>query len=185
MPSQAFKIAALQAEQIALQRVVNIPDHWSASAEYTVDWHVYESDGHLCLCTTAEEFIKSANGIALDEFIRKELRPYLFNQTYRRKEGFFLNEMPHGDAGQLSSLKSLLKTNDIRKIRQFLLRANAHFTRGRTDFCFCESGLKYRHCHRDILNTFKSLGKMKLAILLSLVEGSKEYRYSHYGIEAL
>jgi hypothetical protein len=145
-----------------------------------VDWHVYESDGRLCLCTTTEEFIKTANGIALDEFVKNELEPYLFNQTYRRKEGFFLNEMPHGDAGQLASLKSLLKTNNIVEIRQFLHRAGANFTMGRTDFCFCKSGLKYRHCHRDILNTFKTLGEMKLSILLNLVEGSKEYRYSYY-----
>lgn len=142
------------------------------------DWHVYESDGHLCLCTTTNEFIKTMNGLSLKDFIKNELEPYLFNQTYRRKEGFFLNEMPHGDAGQLDSLKNYIKTNDIGKIKQFLLMAKAEYKMGRTDFCFCGSGIKYRHCHREIFNTFKALGEVKLNVLLNIVENTNEYRLS-------
>lgn len=142
------------------------------------DWHVYESDGHLCLCTTTNEFIKTMNGLSLKDFIKNELEPYLFNQTYRRKEGFFLNEMPHGDAGQLVSLKNYFKTNDIGKIKQFLLMAKADYKMGRTDFCFCGSGIKYRHCHREIFKTFKDLGEIKLNVLLNIVENTNEYRLS-------
>ncbi len=143
------------------------------------DWHVYESDGHLCICTTTDEYIKTINGLPLDLFIKNELTPYLFNQTYRREKGFFLNEMDHGEKGQLQTLKNSLQTNDINNIRWFLLMARNGFKQDRTSLCFCKSGKKYRHCHRDILETFKRLDQHKLDTLIKLVENSLEFRMAY------
>lgn len=141
-----------------------------------IDWHVYENDGHLCICTTTDEYIKTIKGMPLDLFITNELTPYLFNQTYRREKGFFLNEMDHGEKGQLQSLKNILNTNDINNIKWFLLMAKNSFKQNRTSDCFCLSGKKYRHCHRDILETFKQLDTNKINVLLNLVENSIEFK---------
>lgn len=140
------------------------------------DWHVYENDGHLCLCTTTDEYIKTSNGLPLELFIKNELTPYLFNQTFRREKGFFLNEMDHGDKGQLDTLMRLLKTDNIMNVHWLLNQAKEGYQQDRTSHCFCKSGKKYRHCHRDILNTFKNLGKVKISALIKLVENSNQFK---------
>lgn len=143
-----------------------------------VEWHVYESDGHLCICTTTDEYIKTANGLNLTTFIKDELIPYLFNQTYRRLTGFFLNEMAHGEQGELATLKLLLNTKETANIHWLILRTlnGAHIER--TSMCFCGSKLKYRYCHRSAVDKLKSLGEYKLRTLINLVEGTREYQTS-------
>lgn len=143
-----------------------------------VDWHVFETDGHLCLCTLTDEYLKIADGISILKFIKEELEPYLFNQTHRRLTGFFLNEMEHGEKGQLMTLKTLLKTDDIMNVAWLLQKAIEGFKMERTELCFCKSGLKYRHCHRDIFERFKCIGEQKLFRLLKFVQSTKEYLFA-------
>lgn len=63
------------------------------------DWHVYETDGHCCIKTNPEEMIICNRGITLVGFIEKEVKPYLFNQTFRRLNGYFYQERSHGLKG--------------------------------------------------------------------------------------
>jgi hypothetical protein len=141
-----------------------------------VDWHVYESDGHLCLCTTTDEYIKAADGLALAPFIKKELEPYLYNQTHRRLTGFFLQEMAHGEQGELATLKTLLKTPLLGNVRWILLKITAGFRQERTSVCFCGSGQKYRYCHRDAVDQLKKVRTDRLQRLVRMVEDSVEYQ---------
>jgi len=141
-----------------------------------VDWHVYESDGHLCICTTTDEYIKTASGLNLSNFIRRELIPYLFNQTHRRLTGFFLHEMAHGEKGELVTLKQLLQTSEATNIHWLLLHILNGVRPERTSLCFCGSKIKYRHCHRSAVNKLKGLGEYKLRMLINLVEGTTEYQ---------
>lgn len=144
----------------------------------SADWHVYESDGHLCICTTTDEYVKTANGLNLSDFIKQELVPYLFNQTYRRLTGFFLHEMAHGEKGELATLKQLLQTNEITNIHWLLLRILEGVHYERTSFCFCGSKIKYRHCHRSAVDKLKGIGEYKLKMLINLVERTIEYQIS-------
>jgi hypothetical protein len=140
-----------------------------------VDWHVYESDGHLCLCTTTDEYIKAAGGLALPEFIKAELLPYLFNQVHRRLTGFFLQEMAHGEAGELATLKMLLKTPLLGNVRWILLKIINGFQQERTSVCFCDSKLKYRYCHRGAVDQLKGIRVERLMGLVKMVENSQEF----------
>jgi SEC-C motif len=141
-----------------------------------IEWHVYESDGHLCICTTTDEYIKTAGGLNLTAFIQEELIPYLFNQTHRRLTGFFLHEMAHGEQGELATLKLILKTNETANIHWLLVRTLTGVYIERTSLCFCGSKLKYRYCHRSAVDKLKSLGEYKLRSLIMLVEGTREYQ---------
>ena len=141
-----------------------------------VDWHVYEGDGHLCLCTTTDEYIKAAGGLALAPFIKAELLPYLYNQLHRRLTGFFLQEMAHGEPGELAALKTLLKTPLLGNVRWILLKIIAGFRQERTSVCFCGSGLKYRYCHRTAIDQLKKVRADRLQRLVRMVEDSVEYQ---------
>lgn len=141
-----------------------------------VEWHVFESDGHLCICTTTDEYVKTAAELPLSLFIQTELIPYLFNQTHRRLTGFFLHEMPHGEKGELATLKVLLKTNEITNVRWLLKRILNGARYERTSMCFCGSKLKYRYCHRQAVDTFRAIGIQKLQNLIELVENTVEFQ---------
>jgi hypothetical protein len=140
-----------------------------------IDWHVYESDGHLCLCTSTDEYIKAAGGLALAPFIKAELLPYLFNQTHRRLTGFFLQEMAHGEQGELATLKMLLKTPLLGNVRWILLKIINGFHQDRTSVCFCGSKLKYRYCHRGAIDQLRRVRMERLMGLVKMVENSQEF----------
>ena len=140
------------------------------------DWHVYESFGHLCLCTTTDEYIKAAGGITLVSFIRDELEPYLYNQLHRNLTGFFLHDMAHGEAGELAGLKRLMSTPLIGNIHWLLIKVMEGWHLNRTSVCFCSSGRKYRHCHRQAIDSLSRIQPARLKILLAIVEQSAEYK---------
>ena len=144
-----------------------------------VEWHVFESDGHLCLCTTTDEYIKAAGGLELASFIKTELLPYLFNQTHRRMTGFFLQEMAHGEVGELATLKTLLKTPLLGNVRWILLKITNGFHQDRTSICFCGSKQKYRHCHRDAIDQLKPIRIERLMRLVKIIETSAEFAYQN------
>ena len=135
---------------------------------HNLDWHLY-NDGHFCICTPIEEYIQCAQGITLTSFIQNQIIPYLHNQSFREREGYFLQERSHGLQGQLESLYDLLQTRDINKIYSLLMYIYKNDTPSRTAKCFCGSGKKYRHCHKKKYLLIKSMGQDRLrSIILSL-----------------
>lgn len=125
------------------------------------DWHVYEDVLYCCIKIEPAEIIRCKKGITLAEFIREEVMPYLFNQTHRRVEGYYVNgEYGHGVHGIFEFYRDLLRTGDDVHRTVLLMRYIALVdTPQRTSACFCGSGLKYRHCHRDAFKKCKEIGE--------------------------
>lgn len=121
------------------------------------DWHIYEDKGSCCLKVRPEEIIRCRHGITVTEYIQEEVMPYLFNQTHRRVEGYYVNgEYAHGWLGIYQFYSDLLKTgNDIPETIRLLKFIAINNRPIRTSFCFCYSGVKFRHCHRDAFDQLK------------------------------
>lgn len=133
---------------------------------HNIDWHVY-TDGHFCICTELEEYIHCSKGITLRTFIQNHVVPYLHNQSFREKEGYFVNERSHGSKGILESLCSLLNTYDFSKAYSLLDFIYKNDTPSRTSKCFCGSSKKYRHCHREAYQAIKSIGQEKIKSVIN------------------
>lgn len=134
-----------------------------------IDWHVFESDGHLCIETLPEELIACSESITLEWFIDAKVKPYLFNQTYRRLNGFFLNERKHGYSGEFETYVELFGTRDLFKIGKYLHIISQRKEPNRVSKCFCGGNDKYRKCHRDAYRKFSGLSDEQLKILISRV----------------
>jgi hypothetical protein len=98
------------------------------------------------------------------EFIAEEVLPYLFNQTHRKVEGYYVNgEYSHGLFGTYEFYAHLLGTGNNVELTMWLMRFIAGSDRpGRTSGCFCGSGRKFRSCHREAYDKLRILGKKKL-----------------------
>jgi hypothetical protein len=136
---------------------------------HNIDWHVY-GDGHFCICTPIEEFIHCAKGYTLKSFIQDQVLPYLHNQSFREKEGYFLNERSHGSQGILESLYDILSINDVIKIHELLVFIYKNSIPLRTSKCFCGSNKKFRYCHKESYHAIKSIGPERLFSIISYIK---------------
>ena len=136
---------------------------------HNIDWHIYV-DGHFCICTPIEEYVYCAKGITLTSFIQNQVLPYLHNQSFREKGGYFLNERSHGSMGILESLYDILHVNDLMKVYSILVYIYKNSKPSRTSKCFCESGQKYRHCHKEAYEVLKSIGQERLFGIISYLK---------------
>lgn len=135
---------------------------------HNIDWHVYP-DGHFCICTPAEEYVQCSKGITLLGFIQNHLVPYLHNQVFRELEGYYLNERSHGKKGVLESLYTMLGTTNADKVLKILIFIYKNEIPHRTSKCFCASGKKYRHCHREHFIYFKEIGQTRLKSIIKSI----------------
>jgi hypothetical protein len=134
-----------------------------------IDWHVYEDTGRFCVKIPPEERLICINGITLHDFIKNELIPYLFNQTFRRENGYYINERAHGVDGLIEYYGERLKTNDTAELIRllgFILYKNEP---DRVALCFCGSNKKYRRCHRDAYRLLLRIKKEELLLHLRLI----------------
>lgn len=124
------------------------------------DWHVYEDTGSCCVKIIPEELLRCKKGITVIEYIREEVIPYLFNQTHRRIEGYYVNgEYSHGTKGIFEYYSQLLGTgNNVKQLLQFMHFIATHERPQRTSSCFCGKKAKFRHCHRNAFDKLKLLG---------------------------
>lgn len=134
-----------------------------------IDWHVYPN-GHCCIKALPEEILICKQGITLESFIYGQVIPYFFNQKYRELHGFFLHERKHGVPGNLQFFEDTFKTTDLKVIARGLLLLWEENVPNRVSQCFCRSGLKYRHCHKNALNNFKVYTKSELEMFLSMIK---------------
>lgn len=145
-----------------------------------IDWHIFETDGHCCIKTIPEEILTCKEGITLTLFIRVEVVPYFFNQTFRRKRGYYLNERPHGDVGEIEFFKEVLDTNDILKVPKWLYFISKRNEPTRTEKkCFCGSGRMYRHCHRLAYRKLSSFSNNELLFFAKRITNSLEFKATH------
>ncbi|MDI9859339.1 hypothetical protein [Flectobacillus roseus] len=131
-----------------------------------IDWHVH-TDGHFCIKTIPEEKITCCKGIKLNEFIEFEIKPYLFNQTFRRLNGYFLNERSHGLIGEIEFYQEVFKTKSITNIIKNIHHILTQPEPNRVSNCYCGSDMKYRKCHRDAYQKISSIGRNNLEVLIS------------------
>lgn len=124
------------------------------------DWHVYEDTQSCCVKVQPEEILRCKNGITLTLYIKEEVIPYLFNQTYRRIEGHYANEeYSHGVMGIYEFYDDILKTNHNPLHTLNLMNYIAtHHPPSRTSMCFCGRKIKYRHCHKKVFEKIKFMG---------------------------
>lgn len=124
------------------------------------DWHVYEDTLSCCVKILPEEILRCIKGITLEQYVSEEVLPYLFNQTHRKIEGYYVNgEYGHGDRGIYEYYAQILKTCNLGKIAQLLHGIAISPKPNRTSLCFCGSGIKYRYCHRSSYDKLSLLGK--------------------------
>ena len=126
------------------------------------DWHIFEGEGNFCIASLPEEILACKNGLVLLKFIENQIKPYLFNQTFRRKHGYFLNERSHGDRGWIEFFESELKTNNISNIifaLDFILKRKRPDRRAN---CFCGNEKKFRYCHKEAYNKLNELNDLEI-----------------------
>jgi hypothetical protein len=127
------------------------------------DWHVYEDTKACCIKVLQEELLICKEGITLIGFIQYQVLPYLFNQTYRRVEGFYVNgEYSHGIFGIIEFYKLQLKVSENSEVIKYLSYIQNGIEPDRVAMCFCGSKIKYRKCHRDSFRNIIKLGQVQL-----------------------
>ena len=128
------------------------------------DWHINEDTHSCCVKVHPAEILRCKKGITVTEYIQEEVLPYLFNQTHRRVEGYYVNgEYGHGAVGVFEFYADILKTGTDIKLTLRLMQYIADHTRpGRTSYCFCGRNAKFRHCHRDAYDKLKSIGDIQI-----------------------
>jgi len=109
------------------------------------------TDGSLCLCTPAEQWLIFSKNPTLENYIKNLVNPYLLCWLWYEK----FNEMPwgerqHGPVGIIESYQDLLKLNNPEQTLHFLkiLFFNEIDSRG---YCPCGSGLSFRKCHKTAI----------------------------------
>lgn len=135
-----------------------------------IDWHVFEDKGNFCIASEPDEILACKNGLTLLGFIENQIKPYLFNQTFRQKHGYFLNERPHGHRGWIQFFEDIVKTDNVYNIvftLQFVLKRKHP---DRTAKCFCNNGKKFRNCHKE---TYTELSKFEDAELIHYINKFK------------
>jgi hypothetical protein len=124
------------------------------------DWHIYEDTLSCCVKILPEEILRCLKGITVEQYVTCEVLPYLFNQTHRRVEGYYVNgEYGHGGLGLYEYYSHELKTGDLEQIAKLLYGIGTRPKPDRTSMCFCGSGVKFRYCHRTVYEKFSPLGK--------------------------
>lgn len=123
------------------------------------NWHVYEDDLSCCVDVTPNELIICKDGLHVVEYINQYVIPYFANQTYRRKEGYYLyGEYSHGILGRLEFYQSKLKAKNPSQLIKMFDLIIRDYNPDRRAYCpFCHK-IKFRHCHRA---AFKELQLIK------------------------
>lgn len=131
-----------------------------------IDWHVYEDTGRCCIKIPPEEKLICKGGISLLGFLKNELVPYLFNQTFRRENGYYINERSHGTKGLIEFYGEKLSTRNVSVIIKLLGFIIYNTEPNRVARCFCGKHEKYRKCHREAFRFLSGISKEELLIHL-------------------
>jgi hypothetical protein len=133
------------------------------------DWHIYEDTGNCCIKVLPEEILICKKGVTLCEFIQEQVVPYLFHQTFRRLNGYFINERSHGALGIVEYLAELLNTSRVQEQVNLLKFIEKRNEPNRVSQCFCGSKQKYRNCHREAFRVLSALSSQELNVLVKLI----------------
>lgn len=144
-----------------------------------IDWHIFETDGRCCVKSIPEEILRCKKGISLKAFIEDEVKPYFFNQTFREKRGYFLNERSHGFLGELEFFQEVFDTKDLLQIVKFLIFISKRNEPNRVAKCFCGNNEKYRKCHKDAYHKLTSFDDKDFKCFINRIISSNEFVSAH------
>lgn len=125
------------------------------------DWHKYDN-GLCCLTVEQDEIIKCKSGMSILQFIDDIAIPYFANQIYRKREGVYLNEYPHGLDGFRVFYTKLFKSDDLSLWIKCCKSVFLKRIKRRNDKCYCGSGQKFKNCHLPVEEKVQILGKNKV-----------------------
>lgn len=122
------------------------------------DWHVYEDTLSCCITVKPNELLICKNGLHVLEYIKQFAIPYLANQTYRMREGYYLHgEYSHGFLGYLEFYQNKLKPQSLVELLKMFELIIGDFNPDRTAMCpFCPK-TKFRKCHRSAFRELQSI----------------------------
>lgn len=129
-----------------------------------VDWHVYEfDDKSCCIDIPPSEKLICKDGLNVFDYIKQFAIPYLANQSFRVKEGFYLyGEYSHGVVGKIEFYQNKLKARNTKDLISMFDLIIDDYNPPRTALCpFCHKK-KFRHCHRDV---FRELHNIKNCLI--------------------
>jgi len=140
----------------------------------SIEWHKFPEDGSCCLASPPAEIQACRMGLQLLDFIELHLTPYFFNQKFRELNGYFKDECPHGLPATINYFSELLDTESHSIIIKALRLAQGPYLPDRTSKCFCDSGKKYRKCHRERFLKLKEYipKKEDIAFFIKCLEGN-------------
>jgi hypothetical protein len=140
------------------------------------DWHVYESDSSCCVDVTPNEVIICKEGLKVTDYIKQYAIPYLANQTYRIREGYYLyGEYSHGILGRIEFYQSKLKAKSPMQLLQLFDLIIKGYNPDRRAICpFCRKE-KFRRCHRDVFRELQLVKNYLINDGLTLVKFLNKY----------
>lgn len=123
------------------------------------DWHV-NSDNTCCIDVTPAELLICKNGLEVNEYIKRFAIPYLANQSFRIREGYYLHgEYAHGFLGHLEYYQKKLNPQNLLQLLQMFDLILRDFNPDRTTLCpFCKQ-TKFRKCHRPAFQELQAIKK--------------------------
>jgi hypothetical protein len=123
------------------------------------DWHVFENDFSCCVDVPMSEMIICKNGLNVVDYIKQFAIPYLANQLFRIREGYYLyGEYSHGIKGRLEFYQSKLKAKNLAQLIMMFDLILKDYNPDRRELCpFCLKE-KFRKCHRD---SFREMQQVK------------------------
>jgi hypothetical protein len=124
-----------------------------------LDWHVYQSnDKSCCVDVLPNEILLCRDGLKVEEYIYRFAIPYFANQTFRKREGYYLyGEYSHGIFGRIEYYQKKLRARTPLELIQMLDLIINDFKPDRTASCpFCPK-TKFRKCHRKVFKELESI----------------------------
>ena len=131
-----------------------------AEIPWTLDRHVFPSNGSACLCVRSETRIHWSRGSDITAFIDKLVIPFFVWQNYYESYGEPppSGERSHFGPGIIESYKDILcPINDIteKQIHHFMKLLSRKKEPAGHELCPCLSGKKLRFCHRKFLQDLR------------------------------
>lgn len=124
------------------------------------DWHINVHDPgekkSCCITVLPDELFQCRNNISVLNFMKKQVSPYLFNQTHRRINGYYANdEFDHGTAGKWQFYAEKFGIEDKAQIISILKTYGGQLHKKSP--CFCGRKAKFRKCHPEVYQFIKSV----------------------------
>ena len=123
-----------------------------------MDWHVYEEDDSCCVDVIQNELILCKQGISLMNYLNQFAVPYFANQTFRRKEGYYLyGEYSHGIFGRIEYYQNKLNAKSLAQLivmLKFVVFGPDLSRNAKCPFC---TKTRFRKCHQHPIKELKSI----------------------------